>query len=506
MLMSISKKHEANLTFVISLVSCIVSAVLFYIIYREGSNLVELNEQTTLLSMYKMWIKRMMQIGLIGCCFLAIYNRKKKERYQIIVSCILVMGMIMRIGYMLYTPYTVRGHDVLESCGHADYIKGLMSGHLPLTNDYQLYHPPLFHALAAGMALVFGKLTGIKEIPVLLEAGKLISCWASIVTLGIVRELCREIKLGKEGTLITMSLMAFLPEHYLLAGRLNNDSLSIMFMAGVLLFTLRWIRTKSFSDLSALAFCYGLGIMTKVSVGTLAVVTGTVMLYALYLNIRNGTGITCLKQYAVFALIAFPLGLWYPIRNLILFKQPFTYVYPIKPDSSLYVGNYSIAARFFPSLDNYIYADPYRDYNVWPYIVRTSVFGEFTYSVPFWIPQVLLVCAGFLALVSMFAIVRVVVCTPLNNDRMYILTRKDQLLAACWCVTLISYIWFNIHYPFGCTMDFRYLVPTAITGSLLIGRWADSRGKGIVQEYASYLLWILTGLFALVSCLMYTLI
>ena len=503
--MNINKKYEANLTFIM-LVACIVSAVLFYIIYRRCSNLVELDEQSPLMSIYKMCIKRVMQTGLIGCCFLTIYNRKKKKRYQIIISCILVMGIIMRIGYMLYTPYTVRGHDVLESCGHADYIIELMSGHLPLTNDYQFYHPPLFHALAAGMALLFGKLTGIKETPVLLEAGKLISCWASIVTLGIARELCREIKLGEEGTIIAMSLMAFLPEHYLLAGRLNNDSLSTMFLAGVLLFTLRWIRTRSFIDLSILAFCYGLGIMTKVSVGSLAVVTGIVMLYVLYLNIRNGTGIICLQQYAVFALIAFPLGLWYPIRNLILFKQPFTYVYPIRLESPVYVGNYSLAARFFPSLDNYIYADPHRDYNVWPYIVRTSVFGEFTYSVPLWIPQVLLVCAGFLALVSLFAIVRVVVCTPLYNVRMNILARKDQLLVACWGVTLIFYIWFNIQYPFGCTMDFRYLVPTAIIGSLLIGRWADSRGKGIIQEYASYSLWILIGLFSLVSCLMYTMI
>ena len=498
------EQNDAWLTITITAGACLVAAVLFFIIYGSCLNAQEIEQPRVVLN--GIWIEHGMKAGLTACVCLAVFHRKRQDRQQVILLCLMLMGMIMRIGYMLYTPYALRSHDVLMACGHADYIKELIAGHLPMTNNYQFYHPPLFHVLAAGMALTFGKLTGIREIPVLLEAGKLVSCWASILTLGIFRELCRELNLGKTGTLIAISLTAFLPEHYLLAGRLNNDSLSVMFMAGVLLFTLRWWLTRSLKDLMILALCYGLGIMTKVSVGTFSVITGAIMLHVLYLNIKEGTGKRCFFHYMVFAGIAFPLALWYPVRNLVLFGQPFTYVFPIEPGSPGYVGNISLLARFLPRFDNYIYADPYRDYNVWTYIVRTSVFGEFKYDIPLWIPQVLQVCAGILAIVSLLAIAHVFAFNRRYEEQLQSAMSQDKVLALCWAITIIFYIWFNIRYPFGCTMDFRYVVPTAMIGSLLIGRWADLRGNGIIQEYETYMLWILTGMFSITSCLMYVMI
>ena len=34
------------------------------------------------------------------------------------------------------------------------------------------------------------------------------------------------------------------------------------------------------------------------------------------------------------------IGMWYPIRNLLLFSQPFDFVMPISKDHDLYVGNH----------------------------------------------------------------------------------------------------------------------------------------------------------------------
>jgi hypothetical protein len=40
-----------------------------------------------------------------------------------------------------------------------------------------------------------------------------------------------------------------------------------------------------------------------------------------------------------------PLGLWYQIRNMILFDQPLGYVSPISTSNPLYIGDISILKR-----------------------------------------------------------------------------------------------------------------------------------------------------------------
>ncbi len=475
-----------------SLLSCFITVIVFAVFYCT-----ELYRNTGL-------IKGLMMAGLLGCIAVAVISFLKGNRsgaagdIKRFITAITVMGVIIRIGYMLYTPYSVRGHDIgLYEGGHADYILSLMGGSLPDSNVYQLYHPPLFHFLAAAASNLFRAFTGEQDINKLLEAGKIISCWASILTLFMTRELGREVGLGKPGTITMMCVAAFLPEHYLLAGRLNNDSLCVFFMTAIILLTLRWYRTRSFIRLIALALCFGLGMMTKISVGVFALVTGTIMVIVLIRSIRNGNGRECFLKYLVFAVIAFPLGFWYPIRNLIRFAQPLNYVSQIDIADPLYCGDHSLISRFLPLADNFLYADPSRDYNVWSYVLRTSVFGEFSYDIPSWIPQALLICAGILAITGLI----VMIIVNLQNPSF-----EYRVLTAFWIVLIVSFQWFNVKYPFGCTMDFRYIVPTALIGSVFLGRWADVRKTGIVVEIAGYMLWILLGLFCITSCLMYTMI
>ena len=92
-----------------------------------------------------------MRICLLAClivstilCFAARNEESKEQRlqkqYTALVVAIIAMGIIMRIGHMLYTPYSLRGHDIgLGANGHADYILTLMQGNLPDSNSYQYY-------------------------------------------------------------------------------------------------------------------------------------------------------------------------------------------------------------------------------------------------------------------------------------------------------------------------------------------------------------------------------
>lgn len=480
-----------------AIVSCITTSILFLVCYTNS-----LHRDTGL-------IQFLMRGLLVSCIFVSAFifffanksdpvQLKSEKQFTTLVVAIIVAGIIMRIGYMLYTPYALRGHDVgLGSNGHADYIITLMQGHLPDSNRYQYYHPPLFHILAAGIADSFRFLTGVQDTELLLEAGKMISCWSSILTLFLSVALCRELELGKAGKIILITIAAFLPEHYLLAGRLNNDALSIMLMTAIILYTLKWYHRQSMHDMIILALCYGLGMMTKMSVGTFALVTGAVMIIVLFKGSKNRNGTKIFLQYLVFSIIAFPLGMWYPIRNLIRFDQPLNYVAQIETTDPLYCGDHSMISRFLPMTDYYLYADPRRDFNVWTYLVKTSVFGEFQYNVAPWIAQTLLICAGILAVAGLTAMFYRFIHKP---------SFQDKILAALWSVMILSYLWFNANYPFGCTMDFRYIVPTALVSSIFLGEWADVKKTKIASEMSGYMLWIALGMFCLTSCLMYTLI
>lgn len=64
--------------------------------------------------------------------------------YDVIIIAIMAAGIIMRIGYMLYTPCNIRQHDLwgfdADAGGHAAYILNLMQYHrLPLSNKLQFY-------------------------------------------------------------------------------------------------------------------------------------------------------------------------------------------------------------------------------------------------------------------------------------------------------------------------------------------------------------------------------
>ena len=200
-----------------------------------------------------------------------------------------------------------------------------------------------------------------------------------------------------------------------------------------------------------------------------------------------------IRQFTVFALVAFPLGLWYPVRNLFLFHQPFNYVLRISNDSELYCGNHSIWERFGLIKNCEIYDHPVGDYNVWSYLLRSSLFGEFSFNMGKLIPALLILLNLLLILVSLFAMVVVLIRYR---------TVQWTSLFCFWLVLMGSYVDFNVKYPFGCTMDFRYVVPTALIGAVFLVKWWDeipAKTTTLIKKGVA----ALTGLFAIFSLVLY---
>lgn len=468
----------------------------FSAIFKDNAAALKINVQTLMQLL-------VFAIVIAGAYFMFQPGDKPKR----LLGYVMAIGMLMRVGYMLYTPSTIRSHDLGTvsslGTGHAGYILQLLEGRLPASNIGQHYHPPLFHGLAALMIKVIQVFLPQGTLEQRFEASKLVSCFASCGVLLLTQDLCSALKLNKKATLIAVTTVAFLPTFYLLAGRVNNDALAIFFMTLVLLYIIKWYENNTMKNTVILALAFGLGMMTKVSVGVLAFFSAGVMLIKGFEALKKREVYKVLTQYGVFALICFPLALWYPLRNLFYFKQPLTYVYEIKNPGDMYCGQLGFAERFMylplSQLLSPIYNNPVSDRYALIYLLKGALFGEFSFGTSGFMAQLLIVSYLGLSLLTLGSIGYFLIYY--NKSLVWRIA-----LPSAWASFYISYALFNLRYPFTCTMDFRYIVPTAVLGAIftaIVSEILPQNPKALgVRLYNTILIGLLCS-FSILSVAMY---
>ena len=421
--------------------------------------------------------------------------------YDVIIIAIMAAGIIMRIGYMLYTPCNIRQHDLwgfdADAGGHAAYILNLMQYHrLPLSNKLQFYQQPFFYIAGSLMSLVVNSILNTSSAYELADAARTAACTASCLMLPASDALCRECGIGGRGRVISTALVACSPVFYMTAGMLTPDSLSTLLMVLAVLYTIKWSNDCSWKNTVLLAVIYGLGVMTKVSVGVIALFTAVVFVIRLVKTVKTDAKQwkMLMLRYIVFGLISLPLGLWYSVRNYRMFGQPLGYVLDIGGSrSKLYTGDRSIAARIFTfSIDNIMkgpYADVFNDYNAPAYYLKSSLFGEYRYEVPAIIPAVLLFAALFITFIAVVAFIY-------------------QLIHLMYA----SVTYFYMKYPYGCSMDYRYMGLLSVMAGAALGRMCENtieiRFRNIVMNTCKlnkYIVFMLT-VFCLASVIMYVMV
>jgi len=262
-------------------------------------------------------------------------------------------------------------------------------------------------------------------------------------------------------------VVAFLPAAYLTGGRVGPDALAGMFMTLAFLYTIRFMKESTWKNIIILAIIYGFGVMTKISCAVLALITAVMFLGKLYEQIKKRKVKKIILQYIVFGIISLPLGLWYSVRNYVLFQQPLNYVLDQSGTPEIHTGMYSVTERFIGiDIANWLrspYANVWEDYNAPIYYLKSALFGEFTYDVPGWVPVLLLLCATVVAIAVVVALIW-----------QFIWNRKDimgMVSAGTFLIYYISVIWFYYKYPFGCSMDFRYMIFCVIPISIVLGKY-----------------------------------
>lgn len=211
-----------------------------------------------------------------------------------------------------------------------------------------------------------------------------------------------------------------------------------------------------------------------------------------------------LAKLAAFGAVCIPLGLWYPVRNLILFGQPLGYVAPIGEDAAIYCGNEALADRFVPLLSpdwtKSLYCDPFEDYNIFAYATKCSVFGETALSGSGVAAAALLVCAFILITGALTAMVYV-----LARGRSERTTLFFWVMAAVMATQVGLFLYSNVKYPYGCTMDFRYLAPAVLPGAVFLGAAGQRlwRSKREVPQYLAVVLSCVVFLFCVSGVFLY---
>lgn len=395
---------------------------------------------------------------------------KKKDRLdsKALIEIIMLSGMIIGVGNMLGTNIFEKGYDQgfasVDSKGHFGYILNLVEGHLPKDNGEQYYQPPLFHGIAS-LFVRFGQMCTSGNDEEAIQFAQIVNCSVYCFLLIAVKNFIIEIKAEKKYFWL-MLITAFHPTFMLMGLRGNNDMLATFFIALCIINTYRWYLKRDMKTIIMLAFSFGLGMMTKISVGTISIFTGAVMIYCIVKDFKQKKYKEILTQLIVFAIICFPLGMWYAIRNFVLFDQPFGYVQKLPDNIPIYRGDLAWYKRFlsFNIID--LLKKPFFYYpeghSIPVFLVKTSMFAESKFENNFFM-------CSILVLVNIITIITAVASTVYITVKGKKCDKKIRFGAlAIWIIIMVSYIQFNIQYPHLCTADFRYISITVPIGALFM--------------------------------------
>lgn len=400
--------------------------------------------------------------------FMIMRKGKSKENMVLLV---LLTSFMARSVYVVNTVFDVAPHDLFFmnndgtiAHGHLGYIEYFYNfKQLPDFNPmshWSFYNPPLHHILSA-IGYGFWRALGFNSDGALemLQVQALVICTVSIY---LLKNIIEEFKIRESLKLTFTTLAAFFPPLVWMSASLSSDPLSFMFLLIAVLYSIRWYKNQTFKNIIGIALGIGLGMMTKLTVAYVSFSTAFLFLYALIELIKSKKSVVNhIKQYAVFGAICVPLGLWWPIRCKVLFDMPFNYIQRL-PEDCQYLGNYSLLQRFgFPTSEqlacNFVSINEDLDCNVWWTMIKTFLFDEDTSMKPYTVTltlinEIALKVSLIMFLVAFILMVKMFVTKSKRVNwvnKVYFLLLTLPIMA--------SYIYFQIDYPFVCTMNARYI-------------------------------------------------
>ncbi len=389
--------------------------------------------------------------------------------------------------YIIKTPTWERQHDVIgfrngKGIGQAALIEYLMENmkfpDFNPTKRWGFFQPLLHHIIAAAM-LKINLLRGMNYDRAC-ECIQILTLIYSLIFIFYGFRIFTLMGLTGKGLIVSELLLSFHPVLTLLSGSVNNDMLSHMFLIMAVFYALKWYKEDRLRALLLTALMTGLSMMSKLSGVLAAPAIAFLMLYKLWSDFREKKNLLPrIGSYSLFALIVFPLGLFFPLRNLILFNVPLTYM----PKVGEELTDYSVLQRIFDVRTSTPFAcmekngNPYDEFNIFLLLIKTGLTGEYDLSVnsprvtPFaWIL--------FFSGVLLFIIVIILFFRILFTDRFI----KDMPLRCFFVILIMTGILFMLRLMFKApnfsSGDLRYIAWITLPAALLPGIYiCDKPGR-----------------------------
>ena len=426
-------------------------------------------------------------LSTFTAAYLLYLHKMRKLTARIATFAVIVLGIALRICYMLYTGAGTRTYDVYrESWGHLAYIQHIADHFsLPLVNDCQAYHPPVHHILSA-IALTAGRSVS-RDLYVQLKFIQALMAILNSLTLVYFYKIMKEMKCSENAILAGVSMFAFHPTNIYFASRINNDNTLMFFYVLSFYFLIRWMNNRSFRNLLFLTAFSSLAALTKLSAIMLVPLIASGFLLA---AVRDRQCIrSYIRQFAAFFALYLPLAASFQLRNYLLFGQSFGYV----P---------SFGRGFTPSAFNLVYlpvgnmlADPFNKGGIvggeyfLEFLIKSSLFGEWSYP-GLEIPAAILILLA--------ALIFIIVLTYIFTRKTGIIEKHGWLFLLNLAIPLALAAKFRTDLPVACSQDFRYISPILVTLSFFLGQ-AAAQAISSRYKYVKYTVIGSTAAFCMLS-------
>lgn len=416
-------------------------------------------------------------VFLLYAGFLFYLRAAGKLKVEAAVFAVVLFGVLFRCAYVLLTGLYERQHDAgaftgrataFVNAGHIGYAEYIYKfGYLPRLNPYQLfayYHPPLHHILSA-LWLSLQAALGVAEANAF-ENLQILTLLYSCLCIWTTERILRKLHVSGTGLCLGVFLVAAHPSFVIMAGSVNNDMLSVLFIALCIYAGLCWLEAHTFRNLMGIALCIGLGMITKLTVAAMAFPVG--FLFLLYLiricksKDRKAIRI-CLIRFAVFGLICGVIGLSWVLRNLVLYgENPGVPVPGVT--SPMYTQPFSWWQRFgIPAPADWHFEFPFHPIsaragcNTWVIMFQTALYGE---VFPAGLPGFVLAFAQIAYALSILTAVLAFALFVITQVKMMRGGRKENswFLLIGYFTYLLSFPLFAVKYPYTCSCDFRYII------------------------------------------------
>jgi hypothetical protein len=405
-----------------------------------------------------------------------------KER--VIILSLFVISLLVRIIYFSHTGPFERTAD---APGHFEYIEFISENmSLPAINELeQSYHPPLYYVVSA----VFHKVLSLFHFTVN-TINRVLQFLSLCFHLGFLISgtmILKRYISNKPVFFLCTALLYFWPSSILHSARIGNDNLYYCFYGFSILFLCKWYDDEKTVNCALFTLCALLCIFTKVNGIVILGCFGILVIIKFFLSKEKKQFVVKILPAIVILLLGFSGLFVFQVIDTIQGYKVITFAN--RAQVMGWGATIGVDAKNYLYFDmgifiNEPFTDMFADWGgrqyFWNYLLKTSLFGEFTAESAF-----LKNCATILSflLVLLTGIMILGIMTlrfPGAKERLPIFLNLIFLVLSSAAFRYLS--------PITCSNDFRYIFPVIITLPVFLGSAMAffRRNNLVIFSYVTY--------------------